>query len=49
MNLSLEKTDLTRFFMTKPRHPVRLKKQVWVEKSADGALVTCGKMPTTVT
>jgi len=34
MNVSLQKnTDLTRFFMIKPRHPGRLKKQIWVEKT----------------
>jgi len=37
------------FFIIKPRHPGRLKKQIWVEISAVGTLVTCGKMPTTVT
>jgi len=37
MNLSLQKnTDLTRFFIIKPRHPGRLKKQIWVEKTCSG-------------
>jgi len=26
-------TDATRFFMIKPRHPSKLKKQIWVEKT----------------
>jgi len=30
--------DLTRFFMVKARHPGRLKKQIWVERNAVGAL-----------
>jgi len=38
-----------RFFMIKPRHTGRLKKQIWMEKPSVGALVTCGKMPTSVT
>jgi len=41
--------DLTRFFVIKTRHPGRLKKQIWVEKNAEGTRVTCEKMPTTVT
>jgi len=32
MNSSLQKTHLTRFFIIKPRHPGRLKKQIWVKK-----------------
>jgi len=42
-------TDITRFFIIQTRHPGRLKKQIWVEKNSVGALVTCGKTPTTVT
>ena len=33
----------TRFFIIKPRHPGRLKKQIWAENPAVGSLVTCGK------
>jgi len=49
INLSLQKTDLTRFFIIKPRHPGRLKKQMRMEKASVGALATHGKTPTTVT
>ena len=35
-------------FLIKPRHTGRLIKQIWVEKPLVGALVTCGKTPTTV-
>jgi len=44
MNLSLKKTDLTRFFPIKLTHPGRLKKQIWVEKLRGGnPLATCEK------
>jgi len=32
INLALQKTDLTRFFITEPRHPGHLKRQIWVKK-----------------
>ena len=43
-----KKLDLTRFFIIKPRHPGRLKKQNWVEKPRTGleTLATCVKTPT---
>jgi len=47
--LSSKNPDLTRFFMIKSRRPCRLKKQIWVKKSAVGALVTRAKTPNTVT
>jgi len=42
-NLSVQKADLTRFFIIKPRHPGPLEKQIKVKKAAVRALVTCGK------
>jgi len=37
MSLSLQKTDLTRFFINKLRHTGRLKKQIRVEKTLSGS------------
>jgi len=37
MKLSLQKTDLTRFFIIEPTHPGRLKKQIWVKKKFSGS------------
>jgi len=47
--ITSKQTDLTQFFIIKPRHPGGLKKQIWVEKNTVGALVTRGKTPTTAT
>ena len=33
----LKKTDLIRFVKINPRHPDRLKKQIWVEKPSNGS------------
>jgi len=43
-------TDLTRFFIIKPRHTGGLKnnRSGW-KKPSVGALVTCGKRPTSAT
>jgi len=49
MNLPLQKTDSTRFFIIEPRHPGRLKIADLGGKHSVGALVTCGKTPNTVT
>jgi len=42
-------TDFTRFFIIKPRHTSRLKSWSGWKKPSVGALVACGKKPTTVT
>jgi len=49
MNITSKNRDLTQFFIIKPRHPGRLKSRSGWKKLSVGALVTCGKMPTTVT
>jgi len=49
MKLSPKKNRFHAIFVIKLRHPDRLKKQIWVKNPAVGALVTCGKTPTTVT
>jgi len=41
-------TDLTQFFIIKPTHPGQLKNRSGWKKPSGGALVTCGKTPTTV-
>jgi len=41
--------DFTRYFIIKPRHPSRLKNRSGWKKPSVGALVTCGKTPTTIT
>jgi len=48
MNISL-KIDLTQFFIIKLRHPGRLNQADLGGKTPSGALVACGKSPTTVT
>jgi len=46
--ITLNNTNFTRFFIIKPRYTGGLKKHIWVEKNSVVALVTCGKMHTTV-
>jgi len=41
--ITSENPDLMRVFIIKPRHLSRLKKQIGVEETAVGALVTHGK------
>ena len=48
--IASKNTDLTRFFIIKPRQPGRLKKQIWVKKKLTGSPGhICGKAPATVT
>jgi len=47
--IASKKPDLTYFFIIKPRHPGKTKRQIWVEKPAVGTRVTCEKTPATIT
>jgi len=46
MHLSLQKTDLTRFFIIKHRYAGRPKKQILVKKLSGSPVGTCSKMLT---
>jgi len=47
--ITSKNTDFTRFFKIKRKHTGRLKTDLGGKKPSVGALVTCGKTPTTVT